>query len=66
MSLINWVFDFLARDEIIDLTFIQSDLQDISVSDSEIYESLSMDNLANTTIMDHNGNNNIPIGKLVL
>ena len=66
MSFINWIFDVIARDEIIDLTFIQSDLADISVSEAETYESLSFDNLTNISIREHNGNSNYPIGKLVI
>jgi hypothetical protein len=66
MSIVNWVINSLAGEDIIDLYFILSDLVEIDLSEAEIYESASYDSLASSAVSEYQGNGNIPIGKLVI
>jgi hypothetical protein len=66
MSVVNWLFNTFASDDVIDLNFVMSDLVDVFLTDSEIYESACFDSLANTVIYEHKGDKKIPLGKLVL
>ena len=66
MSLINWVIDSLASEDVIDLYFVMSDLVDLDLTEAEQVESACFDSLASATAAEHDGNTNVPIGKLVL
>ena len=64
----SWVSDRLASSDIIDLYFVLSDLADITLTESEYYESAYFDSMATHTLVeiDDNKYENIPLGKLVL
>ena len=66
MSIVNWVINSLAGEDIIDLYFVMSDLIDIDLTEAEIYESASYDSLASSAVNEYQGNGNIPMGKVVL
>ncbi|MFC1996748.1 hypothetical protein ACFLXI_03960 [Chloroflexota bacterium] len=65
MSFVNWVYDTLASEDVIDLYFILSDLVDINLSDVEICESAYCDSLASAADREHQKDSQIPIGKQV-
>ncbi len=66
--LLNWVTDRIASSDIIDLYFVLSDLVDIPLSETELYETGYFDAFATFTSASENPSrsNNIPIGKQVL
>ena len=66
MSIVNWVINSLAGEDIIDLYFVLSDLKDIDLTEAEQVESACFDSLASAAVAEHDGNTNVPIGKLVL
>ena len=66
MSLVNWVIDTFAREDVIDLSFILTDLVDINISEAEIFESALLDFTASATVREHNRESNMPVGKRVL
>ena len=66
MSFTDWVMDSFASDEIIDLHFILSDLVDTHLTETEICERAYCDALATATVDAYQGEQDIPIGKLVL
>jgi len=65
---LNWIADRFTNTDIIDLYFILSDLVDITISETVIYESAQYDSLATHTAESYQRGDigNIPIGKLVL
>lgn len=65
MSIINWVVDHLAPEDVIDLYFIMSDLVDINLTDAEICERASLDSLATETLREYSGEKYVPLGKQV-
>jgi len=54
-----------ASDDVIDACFIVSEMKDIPISEAERYERASLDALAGDTLT-HQGDDTIPLGKLVL
>ena len=68
MSIVNWVINSLAGEDIIDLYFVLSDLVDIPITEAEAAETAYFDSLASHTVESHNDgvDGNIPIGKMVL
>jgi hypothetical protein len=65
-TFVNWVVDTLARQDVIDLYFILSNLVDINLTEAEICKTAYYDALASATVHEHIGDSGIPIGKLVL
>lgn len=66
MSFVNWMFDKLASEDVIDLYFILSDLVEINLTETEISESAYFDAMANNSVRLQQGDKKIPIGKQVL
>lgn len=66
MSFVNWMFDSLASEDVIDLYFILSDLVDINLTEAELTESACFDSMASSAAQEHKGESKIPIGKQVL
>jgi hypothetical protein len=62
----DWSFDVIASEDIIDLCFIYSDLVDIEFSESELYETAQYDAMSNTSVCEQHGEQNIPLGKMVV
>jgi hypothetical protein len=65
MSIIDWVIDTLASEDVIDLYFIVSDLVDINLTETEIYETAHYDAFASATVREHENDGRTPLGKLV-
>ena len=74
-TLVNWVIDTLASEDIIDLYFILSDLADIEMSEAEMSEMAYFDAMASETdyhikvsetSQTSQANRPTPMGKMVL
>jgi hypothetical protein len=67
-TFLTWIADRFTNTDIIDLYFILSDLVDIPISETVLFESAHYDSLAtHTTERFQPGDlGNIPLGKLVL
>lgn len=68
MGFVNWMFDSLASEDVIDLYFILSDLVDINITPAERAQSNYYDSLAMQTIAEaahHEQQSKIPLGKRV-
>ena len=63
MKLIDWVIE--TKNEIIDAFFIQSDLVDVNLTDAEITERATLDELTNETLKRARNDNSCPLGKRV-
>ena len=66
MSFVNWVFDTLANEDVIDLYFILSDMFEINLTEAEIYETAHYDAFASATVQENKRERKVPLGKLVL
>jgi hypothetical protein len=66
MSFVNWVFDNLSSEDVIDLYFVLSDLVEVNLTEAELCESAYYDSMANHTANNHKGKGNVPIGKVVI
>ena len=66
MSLVNWMIDSMASEDVIDLYFILTDLVDLNISEAEMNESSCYDSLASATVREHQRDHKVPLGKLVL
>ncbi len=53
-------------DEIIDLTFVLSDLVEINLTDAEIYETGMYDSLATSSVNNECVEQDTPVGKRVI
>ena len=65
MNFINWIIDSLASSDVIDAYFIQSDVVDINLTETEITENAALDELANETLKRARNDDSCPIGKKV-
>ena len=65
MSFVNWMFDKLASEDVIDLYFFLSDMVEINLTESEMVESAYFDSMANSAVHVNEGETKIPIGKQV-
>lgn len=65
MSFVNWMIDTQAGEDVIDLYFIMSDLVEINLTDSEMYENAVLDSLASNTVRERSRENHVPVGKQV-
>jgi hypothetical protein len=64
-SFINWFIDSLASEDVIDLSFILSDMVDIYLTDEERCETAYYDSLASASSREPHQDRGIPIGKRV-
>jgi hypothetical protein len=66
MSIVNWVINSLAGEDIIDLYFVLSDLKDIDITEAEATEAAYFDSMANHTAGSQGDDDSgIPMGKRV-
>ena len=63
---LDWLVDTMARTEVIDLYFVNSDLVEIPQSDIEIAEAAGYDSLARNIAAEERGERRKPLGKIVL
>jgi len=65
-DIVNWFIDRLPSNDFVDVYFVLSDLVDINLTDAERCETASLDSLAAATLREHDGKNDVPIGKQVI
>ena len=65
MSVVNWVIDSLASEDVIDLYFILSDLKDIPISEAEQCETAYFDAMSGSGDAGRGRGGDVPIGKQV-
>ncbi|MHC4749241.1 MAG: hypothetical protein ACYTFW_05140 [Planctomycetota bacterium] len=66
MSFVNWMFDKLASEDVLDLYFVLSDMIEINLTEAEKCEQAYFDSMATQTTRINQGENKVPIGKQVL
>jgi hypothetical protein len=64
MKLIDWVIE--TTNDVIDAFFIQSNLVDVKLTDTEMVEKAALDELTNETLRRAKNDDSRPIGKKVL
>ena len=65
MSFVNWIFETIASEDVIDSYFILSDLADIYLTDADHCEISYYDSMANTKGREQPLEHHTPIGKQV-